>query len=35
MLLSEFIALLGTAFCFALAFAYIKACDLLKGGRDE
>jgi hypothetical protein len=35
MLLSEFIGLLGTAFCFALAFAYIKACDLLKRGRSE
>lgn len=35
MLLSDFIVLLGTAFCFALAFAYINACDLLKRGRDE
>jgi hypothetical protein len=35
MLLSELIGLLGTALCFALAFAYIRACDLLKGGRGE
>jgi hypothetical protein len=33
MFLSEFIGLLATAFCFALAFAYIRACDLLKKGR--
>jgi hypothetical protein len=30
MFLSEFIGLLGTAFCFVLAFGYIRACDLLK-----
>jgi hypothetical protein len=30
MFLSEFIGLLGTAFCFAIAFAYVRACDLLK-----
>ena len=35
MFVSDVAGLLGTAFCFVIAFAYIKACGALKRGRCE
>jgi hypothetical protein len=35
MFVSDIVGLLGTAFCFAIAFGYIRACDAMKGGRYE
>jgi hypothetical protein len=35
MFVSDLNGLLGTAFCFAIAFGYIKACDAMKRDRCE
>jgi hypothetical protein len=35
MVVSDLLGVLGTAFCFAVALAYIRACSALKKGRYE
>jgi hypothetical protein len=35
MFVSDLIGLMGTALCFAIALAYLRACDYLKRGRSE
>jgi len=35
MFVSDLAGLLGTVFCFAIAFGHIKACDAMKRGRCE